>query len=70
MVWFFILLYFISDKWSVVATEFVLLLVFALCLIVCLLVQKKKNVVLFFLQHKIVLVINNFIYDAIEKLEV
>ena len=70
MVWFFILLYFISDKWSVVATEFVLLLVFALCLIVCLLVQKKKNVVLFFLQHKIVLVITNFIYDAIEKLEV
>ena len=70
MVWFFILLYFISDKWSVVATEFVLLLVFALCIIVCLLVQKKKNVVLFFLQHKIVLVITNFIYDAIEKLEV
>ena len=70
MVLFFILLYFISDKWSVVATEFVLLLVFALCLIVCLLVQKKKNVVLFFLQHKIVLVITNFIYDAIEKLEV
>ena len=70
MVWFFILLYFISDKWSVVATEFVLLLVFALCLIVCLSVQKKKNVVLFFLQHKIVLVITNFIYDAIEKLEV
>ena len=70
MVWFFILLYFVSDKWSVVATEFVLLLVFALCLIVCLLVQKKKNVVLFFLQHKIVLVITNFIYDAIEKLEV
>ena len=46
---FFYFIIFYVRRWSVVATESVLLLMFSLCLITCLLVQKNENFVLSFL---------------------